>query len=146
MSTKNKKAAEQPAADLENKVAESTASDVTNSNEAPEFSKTAKNSKESERVSEIGPSEQMGASVQTKDAEKVAKEQRKEAAENTEVLEVFKPVEFSFEKKDYIFANDAPEKIRVFKDEVYSQTEIAKNEELLVHLIGGGSGLIKQKF
>ncbi len=56
-----------------------------------------------------------------------------------------KPVGFEFRGQKYQFSASAPEKIRIF-GEVMSQKEIAKDEEVLVHLIGGNSSLIEKMY
>lgn len=137
------------------KKAESTVSDVVNANETAEFSKTAEKA-DDERTSKLaGP--EVGASNQTADADIAAREQRlaereKEVAlreekvseKEAEVLEVAKPakaVKITFEGEKYGFARHAPQTIRI-DDVVYTQEEIAKNEEILLSLIGGNSSLI----
>ncbi len=56
-----------------------------------------------------------------------------------------KPIGFEFRGQKYKFSDDAPEKIRIL-GEVMSQKEIAKDEEVLVHLIGGNSSLIEKVY
>ncbi len=74
-------------------------------------------------------------------------QQREEALENKQSKSTKKkeqkPVSFDFRGETYRFVDNAPEKIRV-EGTVYSQKDISKDEELLVILIGGGSGLIKK--
>lgn len=50
---------------------------------------------------------------------------------------------FVFREKRYKFADDAPE-IIFFGGENLTQEEIIKNEDVLVHLIGGNSHLIER--
>jgi hypothetical protein len=50
---------------------------------------------------------------------------------------------FKFEDQDYKFLDSAPDLIRV-DGKTLSQKEISEDEEILLHLIGGNSGLIKK--
>ena len=102
---------------------------------------------------------EIGSSDQTADADIAAREKRlaerekevalreeKVSVKEAEVLEVAKPakaVELTFEGEKYVFDKHAPQSIRV-DDVVYTQKEIAKNEEVLLSLIGGNSSLIKK--
>lgn len=52
-------------------------------------------------------------------------------------------LQFEFRGEQYKFADGSPELIR-FGGESLSQEEIAKDEDTLVLLIGGGSGLIEK--
>lgn len=54
-----------------------------------------------------------------------------------------KGLKFTFRESNYKFSDDAPQSIRVM-GEVMTQKEIAEDEEVLVHLIGGNSGLIEK--
>ncbi len=56
-----------------------------------------------------------------------------------------KPVSFKFREQEYKFSVNAPENIRILGT-VMSQKEIAKDEEALVHLIGGNSSLIEKVY
>ena len=155
MANQNKPAPEETGAELKK---ESSVSDVMNANENAEFSKTEDKATEG-RVSNNSVGPEVGASNQTADADIAAREKRladrekevalreeKVSVKEAEVLEVAKPakaVELTFEGEKYVFDKHAPQSIRV-DDVVYTQKEIAKNEEVLLSLIGGNSSLIKK--
>lgn len=71
-------------------------------------------------------------------------ELKNETSEISETSEPEKGVEFDFRDEKYAFSDDAPKNI-LFNGEAYSQEEISKDEEILLHLIGGNSSLIIKK-
>ncbi len=80
------------------------------------------------------------------EAEKAAFEKEKEEALNN--VKSSEPVEesqqglaFSFENEDYKFSDDTPENI-LFNGKAFTQEELSRDEEALLQLIGGNSGLI----
>lgn len=81
-------------------------------------------------------------------AEKEAFEKEKvEFAKNSKQPKAKKevpPVELKFEGVDYVFDTDAPKEIRI-DGNVYTQKEIAADEDLKLQLIGGKSSLIIKK-
>lgn len=56
--------------------------------------------------------------------------------------ETHTPVEFSFGEEKFRFRASAPALIRIL-GEVKTQEQIAKDEDLILHLVGGNSGLIE---
>ena len=56
--------------------------------------------------------------------------------------ETHTPVEFSFGEEKFRFKASAPALIRIL-GEVKTQEQIAQDEDLILHLVGGNSGLIE---
>lgn len=160
MSNTDKKAADQKSAASKEATTDAkvaTTADVTNANENPEFSKVEGKEATDTRVSQVGPSEQLGSTKQTPDADLAAREQQLdereklldkreakiEEKEAADAEKVTPGLAFTFEKQKYKFADSAPKKLRIAGQKL-TQKEIAANDELLLDLIGGNSALIQK--
>ena len=74
----------------------------------------------------------------------IALSEREKALPAEEVEEAPEPgLEFNFEDGKYKFHDSAPKSI-LFNGKAYTQKQLAKDEDILLQLVGGKSGLIQK--
>ena len=74
--------------------------------------------------------------------EKLLHEKEQSLLKEEPIPETHTPAEFSFGEEKFRFRASAPALIRIL-GEVKTQEQIAQDEDLILHLVGGNSGLIE---
>ena len=74
--------------------------------------------------------------------EKLLHEKETSLLKEEPIPEAHSPAEFSFGEEKFRFRASAPALIRIL-GEVKTQEQIAQDEDLILHLVGGNSGLIE---